>query len=264
MSKQPKPRWLIIDVSNWAYKDLFGAGPGPASLRNFTRRVELCRRELRPDRIVMAFDSDTSFRQDLACSYKATRREPPHGLSQLLESIVDYTYDQGFDFVQQSGFEADDCMATLTSIALDQNIRVVLASTDKDLRQLLVHGAVTILLKAEHGKTAVDFEYYNTTRLMEEYGLRPCQWVEYQMLVGDSCDNIGGCAGVGPKNAEPLLRSCSTLERFYASPFSYDCSDVVRRKVLAFRKGDADLTRKLVTLRHDVPLPAGWLMEAAS
>lgn len=260
-----KPKWLIVDVSNWAHRDLHGAGPGEACFHNFTRRLALCREEIRPVRIALAFDSIGSFRREFEPTYKANRRSAPLGLAELIKRIRQYAADHEIDCVEAPGFEADDCMATLTSIALDQGQRVILASRDKDLRQLLIGGGVNMLVEASHGKYAPNFQYYTAANLDEIHGLRPDQWIEYQMLVGDATDNVPGCPGVGEKYAKEILQKCSTLERFISRSFEANIPDTKRIAVLRFLKhGDAERMRRLVTLRHDVPLPAFWFEEVVS
>ncbi len=266
-----RPRWLLVDVSSWAYRDLFAAGPGAASLRNFTRRLDLCRQELRPQRIALAFDSDSSFRRQIDASYKANRRDAPLGLDELLKSIRQHALDHEIDCVQAAGFEADDCMATLAGIALDRGSRVVLASRDKDLRQLLIDGAVTMLLAAEYGQTYAEFDYFNARRLETEFellpgvGMRPDQWIEYQMLVGDKTDDVAGVPGVGDVYAKAILGKCSTLSRFASAPYDPKIPATIRNRVLSFiHSPEADKMRRLVTLRHDVPLPATWFEEAVA
>ncbi len=265
MGSNHKPKWLVVDVSSWAHPDLHAAGPGAASLRNFTRRLELCRDHLRPERVVLCFDAGKCFRYQIDPMYKAQRKESPVGLSELIEGIREHARDHEIDVVHCDGFEADDCMATICGIALDRGMRVVLASRDKDLRQLLLGGAVNMLLSASWGKYAPDFEYYTAADLYEKEKLRPDQWVEYQMLVGDSTDNVPGCIDIGETNAKEILQACSTLERFRVHSFDPKISDGRRNKVLNFLKnGDAVRMRKLVTLRHDVPLPGYWFEEAVA
>ena len=265
LSMTTKPKWLIVDVSSWAYRDLHAAGPGEACVRNFTRRLALCREELRPSRIVLCFDAEGSFRRDLDPTYKANRDESPVGLDELIERIRQHAADEEIDCVSAPGFEADDCMATLAGIAIDQGQRVVLASRDKDLRQCLIGGGVNMLLDAQHGKHAADFEYFTAADLDEFYGLRPDQWIEYQMLVGDTSDNVPGCPGVGDKYAREILRKCSTLERFVSRSFEAAIPASKRNAVLRFLKnGDAEKMRRLVTLRHDAPLPGYWFEEVVA
>lgn len=274
MGSNPKPKWLVVDVSSWAHPDLHAAGPGAASLSNFTRRLTLCCDQLRPERVALCFDSGKCFRHQIDATYKANRKESPVGLAELIAGIRKHARDHEIDIVDCEGFEADDCMATLVSIALDQGQRVILASRDKDLRQLLLGGAVNMLLNVSHGtptpkveysSQVPTFEYYTAADLQEQEGLRPDQWVEYQMLVGDSTDNVPGCIDIGGVNAKEILRACSTLDRFKIHSFDANISDSRRTKVLNFlRSGEADKMRKLVTLRHDVPLPAYWFAEAVA
>lgn len=258
-----KPTWVTVDVSGWAYRDYFAAGPGEKSFRNFVNRMELCRDTLRPERLILCFDSDGSFRRDLDAGYKAQRNERPAGLDALLRRIYVHAIEDGIDCVAADGFEADDCIATLTGIALDQGRRMVIASADKDCHQLLIAGAVTQLTHIARGEDGPELSYMTTAALMERHGLHPHQWIEYQMLVGDNTDNIRGCNGIGEKAAKELLTKCETLERYYRTPLVPNLTGRQRARLSDFRRHGMDLARKLVTLRSDVPLPAGWFEHAA-
>ena len=51
--------------------------------------------------------------------------------------------------------------------------------------------------------------------VIEKYGLRPDQMVDYLALIGDSADNIDGIPGVGPKTATKWLKELGTIESIY-------------------------------------------------
>lgn len=253
-----KPIWLLIDVSNWAHKDLHGCGPGSIALRTFARRVELCEAFFKPERIAFCFDcSGPTFRSELDPCYKANRRKSPLvGLSELIDEIRDYAIENAHDIASCEGFEADDVIATLSTIGIDSERKVMIASSDKDLRQLLVAGQVILLRNIKRGKDRPEPEYFSAAHLLREYGLKPEQWIDYQALVGDATDNIRGCDGIGKKTAEQLLRAVGSLDEHYRDVWRAPITKTQARKLSEFRGRDLELARKLVTLRRDVPLPA--------
>jgi hypothetical protein len=139
-------RWLLIDVSNWAYKLLHTGGGPVGAVALFRRWLDLAVDKTEPERVVLAMDSERgqSFRRQLNPHYKAGRKEPPPGLGELIESIKQLAVDNCHDIAAAEGFEADDVIATVTRIGLESHRQVVICSSDKDLRQLLVRGRVMI------------------------------------------------------------------------------------------------------------------------
>ena len=49
------------------------------------------------------------------------------------------------------------------------------------------------------------FIAFTLAYLLEDWGIRPDQVVDYLALVGDSSDNVPGVKGVGAKTAQKLL-----------------------------------------------------------
>ncbi|MEM0927138.1 MAG: 5'-3' exonuclease H3TH domain-containing protein, partial [Planctomycetota bacterium] len=251
-----KDRWMIIDVSNWAHKLLYaGRSDAERAVEAFRRWHDYMDVNVKPFRIVYAFDSPGhSFRKQLLPSYKANRKPPPVGLADVLDGAERLAIDEGCEIVRSEGFEADDLIATVAEVARTRNARVVICSSDKDLRQLLRRGEVTIATTVSVSK---GIEWFTEATLMENFGLRPSQWIDYQTLVGDSTDNVGGCPGIGDKRARDLLRRCGSIDDYFKHPWRTKLSERQRAEMLRFRSC-LDVTRQLVTLRTDVPLGDGW------
>ena len=51
--------------------------------------------------------------------------------------------------------------------------------------------------------------------MIERFGVRPDQFVDYKGFVGDSSDNIPGVRGIGEKTATTLLQKYGTMEGIY-------------------------------------------------
>lgn len=262
-----RPLWLLIDASGWAHRDLY-ASPEWA-FRNIVRRIELCRECFRPERIAIAFDSPRSFRRDLDAGYKANRdKDPPTGLLRLLDQIRDYAINAGDDSVEADGYEADDVIATLARVAIDQDRNAVIASADKDMNQCLVSGRVSMLLAiaakpAGAGDQRPDCNFRTAASVVTKHGLRPDQWIDYQTLIGDSTDNIAGCPGIGPVAAKELLAKCDSIEGYFANPWTVKLTRKQAAKLTEFRRLALERTRTLVSLCTEVPLPAGWYEPSA-
>jgi DNA polymerase-1 len=146
------------------------------------------------------------------------------------------------------GFEADDIMATVARLVSEQGGYCVLVTNDKDCRQLLSERVW--LYDIRTGKT-LDRE-----GLLQEWGIRPEQVVDYQSLVGDAVDGVPGVPLIGPKTARELLQRYGTLENLYAHLDELPRSK--RRENLQQFRDQALLSRQLVRLRDDVPLALDW------
>ena len=194
----------------------------------------------------VVFDhSSYTFRNDLYPDYKATRTDPPQDLLTQVPHIKEAVRAYGLPCLEQEGYEADDIIATHATKAGERGARTVIVSSDKDLTQLV-------------GERTVMFDPMKNLLIDEaavraRYGVGPSQMIELQALMGDSSDNVPGVPGIGPKTAAQLLERFGTLDDLLAR--TDEITQKKRREVLEAHADDARLSRELVTLRRDVPVP---------
>jgi DNA polymerase-1 len=204
-------------------------------------------RTRRPDYLVMVMDSTEVpvFRMDLYPEYKANREAPPDDFEPQKDRIIEIVQKCGIPVLVRPGFEADDLIATIVRRVGERNsdVRVFLVSRDKDLEQLL-SDRVTMYDPAKD-------EEIDPAKLLATKGYRPEQAVEIQTLSGDSTDNIPGVVGIGPKTAAKLVAKYGSAEAVLAH--ADELTPKQRENVRAFAAKLAT-TRKLVTLRSDVPM----------
>ncbi len=89
--------------------------------------------------------------------------------------------------------------------------------------------------------------------VMEKFGVGPEKLIDAQALIGDSVDNVPGVPGIGPKTAAQLLTEFGDLEGVLAAAPAMKPSK--RRDLLIEHADKARMSRVLVTLRDDAPLP---------
>ena len=77
--------------------------------------------------------------------------------------------------------------------------------------------------------------------------------VEVQALIGDSVDNVPGVPGIGPKGAAQLINEFGDVESVLAAAPAMKPSK--RRDMLIEHAEKARISRELVKLRADAPLP---------
>lgn len=250
-----EPIWLMIDGNNHVHRDYHAAGIDRVG-QVLDARIDNMIGKWNPERVMVAFDSGRCFRHQIVEDYKAGR-ERPADIDEAIEIAKEVAIGHAADVLAVAGFEADDIIATWTRMARRAGKKVLIASSDKDLHQLLEKGVVCQLTRFSRSFGSVSAEFINSDRLYEKYGVRPDQWVEYRMLTGDPSDNIGGVQGFGGKTAAKLLQTCGDLSLFFRSPFSADVTDRLRNRLLQ-AKDTLERLRLLVSLRDDVPMPEYW------
>lgn len=208
-----------------------------------TRLLLKILREEHPSHLAFVLDGKGPNRRNkIYADYKANRTKTPDALVQQLAPLQEILQLLGIPSLVSEGFEADDYIASLAS-RFNGSRHIVIIGTDKDLKQCLADNVVMWdpAAKDERVTTLEDF--------IEETGIKPSSWPDYQALIGDSSDNIPGIPQVGPKTALPLIQEFGTLENLF------DRLAAVPPKVrskLDGRREEALLYRELTTLRHDV------------
>ena len=151
---------------------------------------------------VCAFESEEpAFRKELSPIYKANRPEVDPSLKLQIPKAIEMCEKMGFVTVNKPGYEADDVIASIARrILKEEGWRVRVISKDKDLAQLTaLEGDIAIIVPDAH---ANKMEHYVDKETCEKrYGVPPELIGDWLALQGDSCDNIIGIKGVGPKTA---------------------------------------------------------------
>ncbi len=202
--------------------------------------------DMKPDHIAVIFDSARkTFRNDLAPSYKANRSEPPEELVPQFSLVREATRAFNFDCIELNGFEADDLIATYAKHAMEAGANVTIVSSDKDLMQL-VSEQVSMFDPIKSRKIGPE-------QVLEKFGVPPEKVVDVQSLAGDSTDNVPGVPGIGIKTAAQLIQEYGDLDTLLAR--ASEIKQNKRRESLIEHADKARLSRELVRLRSDVPLP---------
>ena len=210
----------------------------------FTRDI-FAIRDRKPKYLVCAFDSPGPGKRDeIYDKYKANRAEMPEDLRPQIPLIKQLLEGFRIPVLEMAGWEADDVIATVTAQAAAKGLDVVIVSSDKDARQLLSPQVRMLNCRKN--------TFLDEAGLMEDWGVRPDQVVDFQSLVGDSVDNVPGVPKVGPKTAKTLIEQFGTLDNVLAN------ADKAPGKKLAENlvtyADQARLSRELVRLRTDLPM----------
>lgn len=204
--------------------------------------------EFKPEYAAVAFDVGRTFRHDLSAEYKATRAKMPDELAAQLDRIKELVSAFNIPVFEAEGYEADDVLGTLAKRAEEQDLDTVIVTGDTDAFQL-VDAHVHVYTP---GRRFSDTKLYDEAAIVERYGLRPEQLVDFKSLTGDKSDNIPGVAGVGKKTAAKLLGEYGTLENIYEHLDEVEPKRA--RKALEQGKDAAFESKRLVQIVRDVPL----------
>ena len=87
----------------------------------------------------------------------------------------------------------------------------------------------------------------------EKFGVGPERVIDVQALCGDSVDNVPGVPGIGVKTAAELINAYGDLETLLAR--TSEIKQPKRRQTLIENEKNARLSKELVKLDDEVPLP---------
>jgi len=203
----------------------------------------------RPTHLAVVFDAGAvTFRNKLYDKYKANRPPPPEDLIPQFPLVRDATRAFGVSCVEQKNFEADDLIATYARLAREAGARCTIVSSDKDLMQLVIDGKVELLDTMKNKRIG-------SAEVMEKFGVPPSKVIEVQALAGDSTDNVPGVRGIGIKTAAELINLYGDVETLLKR--AGEIKQPKRRETLLENADNARISKKLVTLEDQAPLPEG-------
>jgi DNA polymerase-1 len=221
-------------------------GTPVAAVLGFSNMLAKLLSETDADHIAVVFDhSGSSFRNRLYDRYKANRAETPADLVPQFALVREATDAFGVCKIDVPDFEADDLIATYARHAVEAGATVTIVSSDKDMMQLVNHKVT--MLDPIRNRPIGDAE------VREKFGVGPDKVVEVQALCGDSVDNVPGVPGIGVKTAAELINTYGDLETLLAR--AHEIKQPKRREALIEHEAKARLSKELVKLDDDVPLP---------
>jgi len=188
--------------------------------------------------------SERTFRTEMYSDYKANRTEPPDDLRPQFPLIREAVRAFDLPCLEQSGFEADDLIATYVRQACEAGASATIVASDKDLMQL-VNDCVVMYDTMKDRRIGIP-------EVVEKFGVPPDKMIEVQALIGDSTDNVPGVPGIGVKTAAQLIGEYGDLETLLAR--AGEIKQEKRRQALIENAESARLSKKLVTLDAHVAL----------
>ncbi|OAN52358.1 DNA polymerase I [Paramagnetospirillum marisnigri] len=249
----PPRHVFLVDGSGFIFRAFHGLPPMTRpdgtpvnAVYGFTTMLMKLLSETDADHVAVVFDTARkTFRSDIYPAYKAHRPPPPEELIPQFPLVRDAT--RAFDVccIEMEGFEADDLIATYARAAVESGARVTIVSSDKDLMQLV--GASVEMYDP------MKYRSIGEAEVREKFGVGPDKVVDVQALCGDASDNVPGVPGIGIKTAAQLISDYGDLDTLLAR--AGEIKQPKRRETLLENADLARISRQLVRLRADVPLP---------
>ncbi len=252
----PRMRLVLVDGSGFIFR-AFHAIPDMTrpdgvhvnAVFGFCNMVARLMKEHTGSHLAVIFDAGRiTFRNRMYAPYKAHRPEAPPELVPQFALIREATRAFGLPGIELEDWEADDLIAAYAKAALAAGGEAVIVSSDKDLMQLIRPG-VTMLDPMKNLPIG-------EAEVAAKFGVPPSKVVEVQALIGDPVDNVPGVRGIGPKGAAELIGQYGDLEAVLQAAQSGAMKPGKRRDMLVESAADALISRELVKLRDDAPLPA--------
>ena len=249
---------MLIDGPSLVYRGYFALPPltmSDGTLVNavfgFLQIVLRGMADVKPDYAILSFDvGKPQFRFDAYPEYKQGRPSMPDDLRTQFPIVREIAGMMGIAIREMEGYEADDVIGSLVKKATSQGVDTMIVSGDLDGLQLVDDHVRLLTTRMGVAATVI----YDEARVMERYGLRPDQMLDYKALKGDTSDNIPGVPGVGEKTAVSLLQEFGTLDEIY------NRLDEVKGKLrerLAEHRESAFMSREIGRIVTDLPVELG-------
>jgi len=254
MKNDEKKTLYLVDGTALAYRSYFAfirnplinsRGENTSAAFGFTSTLVKLIRGHAPDYLAVVFDTGKpTFRHEMYGEYKATRQKMPDDMIEQLPRVKEAVDALGIVSLEVEGFEADDVIGTLAVDGSKEGFDVYMVTGDKDFMQLVDE---SIRMYVPYKDTVVGAD-----EVRDQFGVPPERIVDLLGLMGDASDNVPGVPRVGEKTAVALLEQFGSLENVLDR-----CDEISKpsiRKSVSEHRELAELSRRLVTIRTDVPV----------
>ena len=199
----------------------------------------------KPTHFAVIFDAARkNFRNEIYSDYKANRSDAPDDLIPQFEFIRKSVKAFNLPSIELINYEADDLIATYVEQILKEGAKATIVSSDKDLMQLYKKN-IRIYDPMKN-------KFISNEDVNNKFGVNPDKVIDVQALAGDSSDNVPGVPGIGVKTAAELINQYGNLENLLKNADKIKQNK--RRETLIQNKDKAIVSKKLVTLKKDVPV----------
>ncbi|MGN0206358.1 MAG: DNA polymerase I [Muribaculaceae bacterium] len=224
-------------------------GLNTSAIFGFVNTLQEILKKENPSHIAVCFDPPgPTFRHEAYEGYKAERDETPEDIKLSVPYIKDIIRAYNIPIIEVPGYEADDVIGTLATLAEKRGFTTYMMTPDKDFCQL-VTDKIKVYRPAYKGG---EFEIRGVAEVLARYGLQnTSQVIDLLALMGDQADNIPGCRGVGEKTAVKLISEFGSVENLLEN------TDKLKGSLHDKVVNDAEnirFSKFLATIKTDVPV----------
>jgi DNA polymerase-1 len=245
--------FILVDGSSYLFRAYHvpylqalstSSGQPTGAITGVLNMIKSLQKDYPNGNVIVVFDAKgKTFRNDLYPEYKSTRPPMPDELRSQIKPLHQIIAAMGLPLLVIKGVEADDVIGTLANQASGLGMETLISTGDKDMAQL-----VTPHVRLINTMTNLEMD---EAGVMEKFGVRPDQIIDYLALMGDKVDNIPGVNKCGPKTAAKWLSEHGTLDAVIAN------ADSVKGKVGEYLREAIEylpLSYELATIKLDVEL----------
>ncbi len=245
---------ILVDGSSYLYRAFHAMPPlttakgqPTGAIYGVTNMLRRLVADYQPEVMVVVFDAKgKTFRDDIYKEYKSNRPPMPDDMRSQIEPLHQLVQSMGMPLMIVPGVEADDVIGTLAVQASKAGLKTVISTGDKDMAQL-VNDKVSLINTMNN--TVMD-----EPAVLDKFGVKPSQIIDYLALVGDTSDNIPGVPSCGPKTAAKWLAANESLDDVIKN------ADSVKGKIGEKLRASIEflpMSYELATIKTDVELPNG-------
>jgi DNA polymerase I len=246
---------FLVDGNNLAYRAYFALpeelqtteGQPTNALLGFTNMLFKLLSDYKPRGVAVAWDTRPVHRTEISAEYKSERRPMPDLLREQFPHFRPIVEAFGYQNLEFEGWEADDVIATLATLADEAGVKTCVVSTDRDAFQLCSENVCLMMTP----RGVADVHVYTPERVEARYGVRPDQVPDFIGLKGDTSDNIPGIPGIGDKTAGQLISQYGSLEDVIEHA---DELSPARSRSITEHADQARASKVLATMRRDLDL----------
>ncbi|CAH2035332.1 unnamed protein product [Thlaspi arvense] len=204
-------------------------------------------------------------RRELLPSYKSHRRSPnPGRYTKRPHQFVDEVLTKcNVPVVRIQGHEADDVVATLMEQAVQRGYRAVIASPDKDFKQLISENVQIVIPLADLRR----WSFYTLKHYHDQYNCDPQSDLSFRCIMGDEVDGVPGIQQMVPafgrKTAMKLVRKHGSLESLLSAAAERTVGRPYAQEALTKYADYLRRNYQVLSLKRDVrvQIQEEWLVE---
>lgn len=258
MPPKKRPKLLIFDGNALIHRSFHalpitmktGKGEVVNAVYGFTSFILRAIKEFKPEMVALALDmKGPTFRHEAYENYKGTRIKAAPELYAQIPRAREIAEILDIPVFQISGCEADDVIGTIVTKMKDKAENIIVTGDMDTLQLVNSHTKVYTMSRGLN-----DSILYDEAQVINKYGLKPNQIVEFKALRGDPSDNIPGVKGIGEKTAVELLQEFTTVKNVYKNIKSEKIKTRIK-ELLESHKQDAIMSHDLATIRCDIKFP---------